>query len=124
MTTETADSKPNPNSSSTSSHPSSLSQLSRDLAAVVAAASPYAAQVDGGQRQSASGTVFAGDGVIVAASHNLERDEDVVVGLEGGKRLPATLVGRDHATDLAVLRVEASGLAAPQWSDPAGASGG
>lgn len=120
MTTETADSKPNPNSSSTSSHPSSLSQLSRDLAAVVAAASPYAAQVDGGQRQSASGTVFAGDGVIVAASHNLERDEDVVVGLEGGKRLPATLVGRDHATDLAVLRVEASGLAAPQWSDLAG----
>jgi S1-C subfamily serine protease len=64
--------------------------------------------------------VFAGDGVIVAASHNVERDEDVVVGLEGGKRLPATLVGRDSSTDLAVLRVEASGLAVPQWSDLAG----
>jgi S1-C subfamily serine protease len=137
MTTETADSKPNPNSSSgsnsasdsasdsasgvaSSSYPSSFLQLSRDVAAIVAAASPYAAQIDGGRRLSASGTVFAGDGVIVAASHNVERDEDVIVGLEGGKRLPATLVGRDSSTDLAVLRVEASGLAAPQWSDLAG----
>ena len=135
MTTETADSKPNPNpnsgsasssasssasGSASSSHPSSFLQLSRDVAAVVAAASPYAAQIDGGRRLSASGTVFAGDGVIVAASHKVEHDEDVVVGLEGGKRLPATLVGRDSSTDLAVLRVEASGLAVPEWSDLAG----
>jgi S1-C subfamily serine protease len=132
MTTETPDSKPNSDSSSTagtaagssSSQSSSFLQLSRDLAAVVAAASPYAAQVDGGRRLSASGTVFAGDGVIVAASHNLERDEDVVVGLEGGRRLPATLVGRDSSTDLAVLRVDASGLAAPHWSDLAGLAAG
>ena len=131
MTTETPDSKPHSDSStaagSSSSHSSpssSFLQLSRDLAAVVATASPYAAQVDGGRRLSASGTIFAGDGVIVAASHNLERDEDVVVGLEGGRRLPATLVGRDSSTDLAVLRVEASGLAAPQWSDLAGLAAG
>src|SRR5579864_1264496 len=136
MTTETADSNSNPKPNSTSGsasssasgsassaasfHPSSFLQLSRDVAAVVAAAGPYAVQIDGGRRLSASGTVFAGDGVIVAASHNVERDEDVVVGLEGGKRLPATLVGRDSSTDLAVLRVEASGLAVPQWSDLAG----
>jgi S1-C subfamily serine protease len=127
MTTETADSKPNSNpdpksasGSAAGSHPSSFLQLSRDVAALVAAAGPYAVQIDGGRRLSASGTVFAGDGVIVAASHNVERDEDVVVGLEGGKRLPATLVGRDSSTDLAVLRVEASGLAVPQWSDLAG----
>jgi S1-C subfamily serine protease len=87
---------------------------------VVAAASPFAAQVNGGRRLSASGTVFAADGVIVAASHNVERDEDLIVGLEGGRRLPATLVGRDESTDLAVLRVEASGLPVPAWSDLAG----
>src|ERR1700688_4601632 len=135
MTTETPDSKSNSSSnsssasnsaagSSNSSHSFSFLRLSQDLAAIVAAASPYAVQVDGGRRLSASGTVFAGDGVIVAASHNLERDEDVVVGLEGGRRLPATLVGRDSSTDLAVLRVEASGLAAPQWSDLAGLAAG
>jgi S1-C subfamily serine protease len=114
MTTET------PNSKTVSSSPSPFLFLSQAVAATVAAASPYAVQVDGGRRPSASGAVFAADGVIVAASHNLERDEDVVVGLEGGGRLPATLVGRDAATDLAVLRVEASGLAVPAWSDLAG----
>lgn len=119
MTTETANS-----ASSSNPHPASFLHLSQSVAAVVAAASPYAAQVDGGRRLSASGTVFAGDGVIVAASHNLERDEDLVVGLEGGRRLPATLVGRDGATDLAVLRVEASGLAAPRWSDLDGLAAG
>src|ERR1700688_3571241 len=104
MTTETPDSKSNSSSnsssasnsasaSSTSSHSFSFLRRSQDLAAIVAAASPYAVQVDGGRRLSASGTVFAGDGVIVAASHNPPRDEDVVVGLEGGKRGGAPMVG-------------------------------
>ncbi|HYL06709.1 MAG TPA: S1C family serine protease [Thermoanaerobaculia bacterium] len=118
MTTETTTSGSNPSSSSHFLH------LSQATAALVAAASPLAAQIDGGRRLSASGTVFAADGVIVAASHNVERDEDVIVGLEGGKRLPATLVGRDASTDLAVLRVDASGLAVPQWSDLANLAAG
>jgi S1-C subfamily serine protease len=98
--------------------------LSQATAAAVAAASPFAAQVNGGRRLSASGTVFAADGVIVAASHNVERDEDIVVGLDGGKRLAARLIGRDPAADLAVLRVEATGLAVPQWEDLAGLRAG
>jgi S1-C subfamily serine protease len=110
MATKTATSEIN-------SNPSAFLHFSQALAAAAAAAAPYAAQVDGGRRLSASGTVFAADGVIVAASHNLERDEEVIVGLDGGRRLPAKLVGRDGPTDLAVLRVEASGLAVPRWSD-------
>jgi len=120
MTTETA-------TSNSQSHPDPSAPfllLSQATAALVAAASPFAAQVDGGRRLSASGTVFGADGVIVAASHNVERDEDVIVGLEDGRRLPATLVGRDAATDLAVLRVEASGLAVPPWSDLSGLAAG
>ncbi len=126
MTTETDTSASNSSahSSSPATAASPFLQLSQAVAAVVAAASPYAAQVDCGRRTSASGTVFAADGVIVAASHNVERDEDLIVGLEGGKRLPATLVGRDASTDLAVLRVEASGLAVPRWSDLAGVAVG
>jgi serine protease DegQ len=131
MTTKTADSNssPTPSGSASAAGPGSASPsasatpfyaLSQSIAAVVAAASPYAAQVNGGRRLSASGTVFASDGVVVAASHNVERDEDLIVGLEGAGRLPATLVGRDEATDLAVLRVAASGLPAPSWSDLAG----
>jgi S1-C subfamily serine protease len=114
MTTET--------SNSSSSSP--FLALSQAAAAVVAAAGPFAVQVDGGRRLSASGTVLGADGVIVAASHNVERDEDVVVGLEGGRRLPARLVGRDPAADLVVLRVEATGLAVPAWTDLAGVRAG
>ena len=120
MTTETAH-------SASSSNPLSSSpflQLSQAVASLVAAAGPFAAQVDCGRRLSASGAVFGADGVIVAASHNVERDEDIVVGLEGGRRLPATLIGRDGSTDLAVLRVEASGLAVPRWSDLEGLAAG
>src|SRR5260370_20991112 len=97
MTTETS----NPNSKSNSDI-SPFLHLSQATAALVAAASPYAAQIDGGRRLSASGTVFAADGVIVAASHNVGRHEDLIFGLEGGQRLPATLVGRDASTGLAV----------------------
>ncbi len=115
MSTDTSNSNP-------SSSP--FLALSQATAALVAAAGPFAAQVDGGRRLSASGTVFAADGVIVAASHNVERDEDIAVGLEGGRRLPARLVGRDPAADLVVLRVEATGLAVPQWADLGGVRAG
>src|SRR5258708_37892223 len=98
MTTETSDSKPklnpDPNSSSAassvpSSHPSSFLQLSRDVAAVVAAAGPYAAQIDGGRRLAAGGTGVARAGVVGAAGHHLARDADVLGRPEGGERPPA-----------------------------------
>jgi serine protease DegQ len=110
--------------STETSNNSTLLSLSQATAAAVAAASPHVVQVNGGRRLSASGTVFAADGVVVAASHNVERDEDIVVGLDGGRQLPARLIGRDEAADLVVLRVEASGLAVPQWTDLAGVRAG
>ncbi len=112
------------NSTSSTTSPSPLSQLSQALADAVAAAAPFAAQVDGGRRLSASGTVVGADGLIVAASHNVERDDDVTVGLDGGRRLPAKVVGRDESNDLVLLRVEATGLAVPAWADVGGVRAG
>jgi S1-C subfamily serine protease len=114
MSTETGNSNPSP---SPSSPPSPFFSFSQATAGAVAALSPFAVQVDTGRRLSASGAVFAADGLIVAASHNVERDEEVAIGLDGGRRLPARVVGRDAAADLVVLRVEASGLPVPSWAD-------
>lgn len=94
-----------------------LSGLSEALAETVAVASPYTVRVEGRDRVPASGILWSGDGVIVTAHHVLERDEEISVGLAGGETVPATLVGRDPTTDLAVLRVDASALASPARAD-------
>ncbi|MFN2224644.1 MAG: S1C family serine protease [Anaerolineae bacterium] len=89
-----------------------LSELSTAMAGVVEAAGRSVVRVEGRRRLAASGIVWSDDGVIVTAHHVVQRDGDVGVGLPGGESLAARLVGRDPATDLAVLRVEARGLRA------------
>ncbi len=49
-------------------------------------------------------------GIIVTAEERLEADDTIKVVLPGGRRLDATLVGRDPTTDVAVLRFQADGL--------------
>lgn len=105
-------------------------ELSRALAAVVEQASVAVVQVEARHRMSASGILWSSDGVVVAADHTIQRDEDIVVGLAGGERVPATLAGRDATTDLAVLRLaqpasagapappaSRAPLQTPSWSD-------
>ncbi|MCY3898314.1 MAG: trypsin-like peptidase domain-containing protein [Caldilineaceae bacterium] len=85
------------------------------MAAVVESAGQSVVQVNGRRRIPASGLVWSAEGVIVTASH-VVRTEDVKVTLPGGDRLYATLVGRDPAIDLAVLRIDRDGPAASPWS--------
>jgi S1-C subfamily serine protease len=99
---------------------SDIQNLSNALASAVDKAGAAVVQVSARHGIGSSGVVWSADGVIVAADHNVERDEGITVGMPDGSTVPATLVGRDPGTDLAVLRVEATGLAAPDWSDLAG----
>lgn len=94
-----------------------LTNLSDALAETVEKAGSSVVRVEGRSRLPASGIVWSADGVIVTAHHVLEQDENIKVGLPGGETLPATLAGRDPTTDLAVLRVPASGLEVPTWVD-------
>jgi S1-C subfamily serine protease len=93
--------------SSKSEHsPSTLSALSSQLAAAVETAGRSVVAIHARKRIPSSGIVWR-DGVIVSASHTVRRDDDISVTLPSGESTPATIVGRDAATDLIALRVPA-----------------
>ena len=58
-------------------------------------------------RSLGSGFVISADGFIVTNNHVIDGADEVEVFFTDGVRLPATVVGRDDKTDLAVLKVEA-----------------
>lgn len=88
----------------TTSQPT-LRALSNQMADAVEQVSKAVVLVNGRERQPASGFVYA-PSLILTASHVLERDENITVYTADKRTLPAKLVGRDMASDLAVLRVE------------------
>lgn len=94
-----------------------LRNLSDALATTVEATGPAVVRVEGRRRLPASGIVWSADGIIVTAHHVVQRDENIGVGLPNGQAVPATLVGRDPTTDLAVLRAQTEGLTPPAWTD-------
>jgi serine protease DegQ len=96
---------------------SSALHLSDLLAATVEKAGVSVVQVSARRGVGSSGVIWSADGVVVAADHNIQRDEDITLGLPDGSTVAAKVVGRDQSTDIAVLRAEASGLTAPEWSD-------
>lgn len=102
----------------TAENTSTLAALSAGLADVVARVGPSVVRVDDGSRLTATGIVWAEGGIVLTTSHGVERDDDLAVVLADGTRLAATLVGRDPETDLAVLRVSASGLVPVTRADP------
>lgn len=95
-------------------------ELSESLASVVETAARSVVRVDARHRWPSSGAVWSTDGVIVTASHSIEDEDEIEVGLADGTSLPATLLGRDHGTDLAILKVAATGLTRPAWLEADG----
>jgi len=61
-------------------------------------------------RAGGSGFVLNTNGYIVTNNHVVENAADIQVKLGDGRELPAKVVGRDAKTDLALLKVEATGL--------------
>lgn len=96
--------------SDTSNAAELLGAISDQMADAVARAGAGLVQVRGRARGPATGIVHS-DGHILTADHVLERDDDLSVVTADGRELPAQLVGRDGASDLALLRVAGLGMA-------------
>jgi S1-C subfamily serine protease len=101
-----------------------LANLSRELADAVERAGRSIVRVDDGARLTAGGLVYSREGILVATSHGVERDEDIVVETHDSRRIPATVVGRDSDSDIAVLRVDELGLEPLEPAEPDSARAG
>jgi putative serine protease PepD len=87
------------------------------LASIAAALQPAIVDVKTSAGEG-SGVVVSSDGNIVTNNHVVEGGRGTVtVSFNSGKQVPATIVGTDPKTDLAVLKVDATDLTFAKWAN-------
>lgn len=69
------------------------------------------------QQASGSGVIIRSDGYIVTNNHVVDGASKVEVTLNNNKTYPATVVGTDPATDVAILKIDAQGLPVVPFGD-------
>lgn len=95
-----------------------LSSLSNALADAVARAARAVVAVNARRRIPSTGVHWR-PGLIVTAEHTVRLDDEITVGRPDGRRVPATLGGRDPSTDLAVLIIKDADFPAAALGEPA-----
>jgi len=69
-------------------------------------------------RSLGSGFIISADGYILTNAHVVEAAEDINVKLNDKREFKAKVIGSDKRTDVAVIKIEASGLPAVKIGDP------
>ncbi len=87
-----------------------LQSFSDAVAELADGVSPSVVSVNAGRR-GGTGMAWSQDGLIVTAGHVVGQSSEATVTLGDGAELEAKVLGRDPYSDVAVLKVEASGLA-------------
>ena len=64
-----------------------------------------------------SGVIVSPDGFILTNNHVVENADELTVELADGKKYPAKVIGADPKTDIAVVKVDATGLPAVTFAD-------
>lgn len=64
-----------------------------------------------------SGVVIDADGYILTNHHVIAGGDVITVGLSDGRRMSAEILGSDPLTDVALLRIPATGLMPIEWGD-------
>jgi serine protease Do len=67
------------------------------------------------EQDQGSGVIVDAEGYIVTNYHVVSHAEEVIVELSDGRKEKARVIGRDAATDLAVLKIGAANLTAAPW---------
>ena len=66
---------------------------------------------------SGSGVIIRDDGYIVTNNHVIDHASEIEVTLNNNQTYPATLVGTDPATDVAIIKIDAEGLPTIPFGD-------
>ena len=88
---------------------SPLSSLSTALAATIATAAPSLVSVHS-HRSRATGFVWK-PGLIITADEALADEGDIIIAFADGTTRAASIAGRDHTTDIALLRFDGTDVA-------------
>ena len=90
---------------------SDLSTVSNQFADAVQAAGAWTVRVQARRGPPASGIALAAD-LVLTADHVVDpaREDSIRIGLPDGSEVGASVVGRDPATDLAILRIASGSL--------------
>src|SRR5712672_2315883 len=97
---------------------SSIAALSDQLADAVATAGASVVAVHARPRLPSTGE-HGKHRVVKTTNGTVKQEQYNAVTLPDGKRIPATFVGRDRGTDLAVLRIPSGSLPVAKLGDPA-----